>query len=87
MCLSSRCGRGHSRAASLGNADPHKGLRPPESKSSIKCRKQLVNKILDYLYCFSFSVNTWADSMKVQIIKAHHNWIAVAYSHFVTGYR
>lgn len=24
--------------------------------------------------------------MKVQIIKAHHNWIAVAYSHFVTGY-
>ncbi|XP_028170407.1 BTB/POZ domain-containing protein KCTD3 [Ostrinia furnacalis] len=58
----SRCGRGHSRAASLGNADCHKGLRPPE-------------------------VNTWSDSMKVQIIKAHHNWIAVAYSHFVTGYR
>ncbi|KAL0819543.1 hypothetical protein ABMA28_007639 [Loxostege sticticalis] len=58
----SRCGRGHSRAASLGNADCHKGLRPPE-------------------------INTWSDSMKVQIIKAHHNWIAVAYSHFVTGYR
>ncbi|XP_059053337.1 BTB/POZ domain-containing protein KCTD3 [Achroia grisella] len=58
----SRCGRGHSRAASLGNADGHKGLRPPE-------------------------VNTWADSMKVQIIKAHHNWVAVAYTHFVTGYR
>ncbi|XP_073950300.1 BTB/POZ domain-containing protein KCTD3 [Choristoneura fumiferana] len=58
----SRCGRGHSRAASLGNADCHKGLRPPE-------------------------LNTWADSMKVQIIKAHHNWIAVAYTHFVTGYR
>ncbi|XP_049877979.1 BTB/POZ domain-containing protein KCTD3 [Pectinophora gossypiella] len=58
----SRCGRGHSRAASLGNADSHKGLRPPE-------------------------ISAWADSMKVQIIKAHHNWIAVAYSHFVTGYR
>ncbi|KAI5630997.1 BTB/POZ domain-containing protein [Phthorimaea operculella] len=58
----SRCGRGHSRAASLGNADCHKALRPPE-------------------------LNAWADSMKVQIIKAHHNWIAVAYSHFVTGYR
>ncbi|CAG9565568.1 unnamed protein product [Danaus chrysippus] len=58
----SRCGRGHSRAASLGNTDSHKGLRPPE-------------------------VNTWQDNMKVQIIKAHHNWIAVAYTHFVTGYR
>ncbi|CAH0400560.1 unnamed protein product [Chilo suppressalis] len=58
----SRCGRGHSRAASLGNADCQKGLRPPE-------------------------ITTWSDNMKVQIIKAHHNWIAVAYSHFVTGYR
>ncbi|XP_026314953.1 BTB/POZ domain-containing protein KCTD3 [Hyposmocoma kahamanoa] len=58
----SRCGRGHSRAASLGNTDCHKVLRPPE-------------------------INAWTDTMKVQIIKAHHNWIAVAYSHFVTGYR
>ncbi|CAH2094700.1 unnamed protein product [Euphydryas editha] len=58
----SRCGRGHSRAASLGNTDSHKGLRPPE-------------------------VTTWQENMKVQIIKAHHNWIAVAYTHFVTGYR
>ncbi|KAJ0173557.1 hypothetical protein K1T71_010706 [Dendrolimus kikuchii] len=59
----SRCGRGHSRAASLGNAECSKGHRPPEMSTQ------------------------WADSMKVQIIKAHHNWIAVAYSHFVTGYR
>ncbi|KAL4717945.1 hypothetical protein ACJJTC_001363 [Scirpophaga incertulas] len=59
----SRCGRGHSRAASLGNAESNsKNLRPPE-------------------------INTWSDNMKVHIIKAHHNWIAVAYSHFVTGYR
>ncbi|XP_026743077.1 BTB/POZ domain-containing protein KCTD3-like isoform X1 [Trichoplusia ni] len=58
----SRCGRGHSRAASLGNADCHKGHRPPDMSS-------------------------WSDSMKVQIIKAHHNWVAVAYTHFVTGYR
>ncbi|CAH0728519.1 unnamed protein product, partial [Brenthis ino] len=58
----SRCGRGHSRAASLGNTDSHKGMRPPE-------------------------INTWQENMKVQIIKAHHNWIAVAYTHFVTGYR
>ncbi|XP_045776444.1 BTB/POZ domain-containing protein KCTD3 [Maniola jurtina] len=58
----SRCGRGHSRAASLGNTESHKGLRPPET-------------------------NTWQENMKVQIIKAHHNWVAVAYTHFVTGYR
>ncbi|XP_053613493.1 BTB/POZ domain-containing protein KCTD3 [Plodia interpunctella] len=59
----SRCGRGHSRAASLGNnTDCYKGIRPPE-------------------------VNAWTDSMKVQIIKAHHNWIAVAYTYFVVGYR
>ncbi|CAK1550473.1 unnamed protein product [Leptosia nina] len=56
----SRCGRGHSRAASLGNAESQKGLR---------------------------TENTWSENMKVQIVKAHHNWIAVAYSHFVTGYR
>lgn len=31
LCFS-RCGRGHSRAASLGNTDSHKGLRPQESK-------------------------------------------------------
>ncbi|XP_023935970.1 BTB/POZ domain-containing protein KCTD3 [Bicyclus anynana] len=58
----SRCGRGHSRAASLGNTDSHKGLRPQET-------------------------NTWQENVKVQIIKAHHNWVAVAYTHFVTGYR
>ncbi|XP_041969332.1 BTB/POZ domain-containing protein KCTD3 [Aricia agestis] len=58
----SRCGRGHSRAASLGNAEILKGLRSAEG-------------------------NTWNENMKVQIIKAHHNWIAVAYSHFVIGYR
>ncbi|XP_050674971.1 BTB/POZ domain-containing protein KCTD3 [Leptidea sinapis] len=31
--------------------------------------------------------NTWSDNVKVLIIKAHHNWIAVAYAHFVCGYR
>lgn len=27
------------------------------------------------------------DSLRVQIIKAHHNWISAAYPHFVTCYR
>ncbi|SPP82829.1 BTB/POZ domain-containing protein KCTD3 [Drosophila guanche] len=29
----------------------------------------------------------WVDPLRVQIIKAHQNWIAVAYAHFVTCYR
>ncbi|XP_055697774.1 BTB/POZ domain-containing protein KCTD3 [Phlebotomus papatasi] len=37
-----------------------------------------------------FSANQmsgWMDPMRVQIIKAHLNWISVAYAHFVTCYR
>lgn len=30
--------------------------------------------------------STAGDPLRVQIIKAHHNWIAVAYAHFVTCY-
>lgn len=29
----------------------------------------------------------WSDPLRVQIIKAHHNWISAAYPHFVTCYR
>lgn len=29
----------------------------------------------------------WCDPLRVQIIKAHHNWISAAYPHFVTCYR
>lgn len=32
-------------------------------------------------------ISGWADPLRVQIIKAHHNWISVAYAHFVTCYR
>lgn len=34
-----------------------------------------------------FIVSGWADPLRVQIIKAHHNWIAIAYAHFITCYR
>lgn len=30
---------------------------------------------------------TWHDPLRVQMIKAHSNWICVAYAHFVTCYR
>lgn len=29
----------------------------------------------------------WTDPLRVQIIKAHQNWISVAYPHFITCYR
>ena len=29
----------------------------------------------------------WIDPLRVQVIKAHHNWLAVAYSHFFICYR
>ena len=31
--------------------------------------------------------SNWADPLRVQIIKAHHHWIVVAYAHFVVCYR
>lgn len=29
----------------------------------------------------------WVDPLRVRMVKAHHNWILVAYAHFVTCYR
>ncbi|KAH0566568.1 hypothetical protein KQX54_001824 [Cotesia glomerata] len=29
----------------------------------------------------------WVDPLRVQMIKAHHNWIVIAYAHFITCYR
>lgn len=34
-----------------------------------------------------FIVSSWVDPLRVQIIKAHHNWIVIAYAHFITCYR
>uniref|UniRef100_A0ABD2WRN8 BTB domain-containing protein n=1 Tax=Trichogramma kaykai TaxID=54128 RepID=A0ABD2WRN8_9HYME len=35
----------------------------------------------------SQNVSSWVDPLRVHIIKAHHNWIAIAYAHFITCYR
>ncbi|XP_020706561.2 BTB/POZ domain-containing protein KCTD3 isoform X2 [Athalia rosae] len=32
-------------------------------------------------------ISAWVDPLRVQIIKAHHNWIVIAYAHFITCYR
>ncbi|KAG0717128.1 BTB/POZ domain-containing protein KCTD3 [Chionoecetes opilio] len=31
--------------------------------------------------------SAWVDPLRVRMVKAHHNWILVAYAHFVTCYR
>lgn len=33
------------------------------------------------------SQGSWVDPMRARIVRAHQNWIAVAYAHFVTCYR
>ncbi|XP_022921061.1 BTB/POZ domain-containing protein KCTD3 [Onthophagus taurus] len=69
-------GPNHSRAASLD-------LRHTRN-SSADLNKMIRN---DVGLVFSPSSSGWADPLRVQIIKAHHNWIVVAYAHFVVCYR
>ncbi|XP_018563863.1 BTB/POZ domain-containing protein KCTD3 isoform X1 [Anoplophora glabripennis] len=68
--------RGHSRAASLD-------LRHVRNSSAD------LNKLIrnDVGLIFGMTNSSWADPLRVQIIKAHHNWIVVAYAHFVVCYR
>ncbi|CAH1957869.1 unnamed protein product [Acanthoscelides obtectus] len=68
--------RGHSRAASLD-------LRHARNSSAD------LNKLIrnDVGLVFGMTGLGWADPLRVQIIKAHHNWIVVAYAHFVVCYR
>ncbi|XP_050301332.1 BTB/POZ domain-containing protein KCTD3 [Anthonomus grandis grandis] len=68
--------RGHSRAASLD-------LRHARNSSAD------LNKLVrnDLGLVFGPANSSWADPLRVQIIKAHHNWIVVAYAHFVVSYR
>jgi hypothetical protein len=68
--------RGHSRAASLD-------LRHVRNSSAD------LNKLFrnDVGLVFGSPGSIWADPLRVQIIKAHHNWIVVAYAHFIVSYR
>ncbi|XP_058467436.1 BTB/POZ domain-containing protein KCTD3 [Malaya genurostris] len=70
---------GHSRTASLDM------MRHHSRNSSVDLNKYIRN---DVGLVFGPSQSSgWTDPMRVQIIKAHHNWILVAYAHFVTCYR
>jgi BTB/POZ domain-containing protein KCTD3 len=68
----------HSRTASLDLRHQH------TRNSSADLNKMFRN---DVGLVFGPQASGWFDPLRVQIIKAHHNWIAVAYAHFVTCYR
>ena len=69
---------GHSRAASLD-------MRHSRN-SSADLNKSLRNDVA-LVFGNHHQGSSWADPLRVQIIKAHHNWIVVAYAHFVACYR
>ncbi|KAK3926728.1 BTB/POZ domain-containing protein KCTD3 [Frankliniella fusca] len=69
---------GHSRAASLD-------LR--HSRNSSADLNKLLRNDVALVFGNHHQGSSWADPLRVQIIKAHHNWIVVAYAHFVACYR
>lgn len=75
--IASRAIGAHSRTASLD-------LRHTRN-SSADLNKFIRNDV--GLVLMTHHPGSWTDPMRVRIIKAHHNWIGVAYAHFVTCYR
>lgn len=69
----------HSRNPSLDLRTQHHSRT-----SSADLNKFIKN---DLGYVLGQIGQNWVDPLRVQIIKAHHNWIAVAYSHFFICYR
>lgn len=67
----------HSRNASLD-------LRQHSRTSSADLNKFIKSDLGNVLNQLG---QNWIDPLRVQIIKAHFNWIAVAYSHFFICYR
>lgn len=67
----------HSRTASLD-------LR--HTRNSSADLNKLIRNDLGLVFGGNQGSN-WADPLRVQIIKAHHHWIVVAYAHFVVCYR
>ncbi|XP_017475811.1 PREDICTED: BTB/POZ domain-containing protein KCTD3 [Rhagoletis zephyria] len=68
----------HSRTASLDF------MR--HSRNSSADLNKLIRNDVGLVFSPTLTSN-WVDPLRVQIIKAHQNWIAVAYAHFVTCYR
>ncbi|KAL1114807.1 hypothetical protein AAG570_007631 [Ranatra chinensis] len=91
--------RAHSRNSSLdmrvgsrSSTDLRSLSRPGHSRTaSLDLRHSNdLNKFVNNDIAMIFGagqVSNWADPLRVQIIKAHHHWIVVAYAHFIVCYR
>ncbi|RLU16359.1 hypothetical protein DMN91_012119 [Ooceraea biroi] len=84
----------HVRNSSLDYRLPQRGL--PHSRTPSLDLRHVRNNSADLnkfykndisLVFGSHQVSSWVDPLRVQIIKAHHNWIVIAYAHFITCYR
>ncbi|XP_071532905.1 SH3KBP1-binding protein 1 isoform X2 [Panulirus ornatus] len=76
--LRSHAARSHSRTPSMD-------LRHSRN-SSADLNKFFKNEI-SVLNSIGPPGSSWVDPLRVRMVKAHHNWILVAYAHFVTCYR
>ncbi|XP_045602053.1 LOW QUALITY PROTEIN: SH3KBP1-binding protein 1 [Procambarus clarkii] len=76
--LRSHAARSHSRTPSMD-------LRHSRN-SSADLNKFFKNEI-NVLNNAGPPGSSWVDPLRVRMVKAHHNWILVAYAHFVTCYR
>ncbi|XP_037810878.1 BTB/POZ domain-containing protein KCTD3 [Lucilia sericata] len=56
------------------------------SRNSSADLNKLIRNDVGLVFSPTLSSN-WVDPLRVQIIKAHQNWFAVAYAHFVACYR
>lgn len=82
-------GNGHSRNSSWDlRVGPSRAWSMRHSRnSSADLNKFVRNDIAQVLGQTAGQNPVWHDPLRVQIIKAHHNWICVSYAHFLTCYR
>lgn len=89
---------GHSRNSSWdlrvsynGNRQPGHSRNPSldlrHSRNSSADLNKFVKNDLGLVFSTIQQHQNFVDPLRVQIIKAHHNWISVAYSHFFICYR
>jgi len=65
--------------------NPSLDLRNQHSRTSSADLNKFIKSDLGFV--LGQIGQNWIDPLRVQIIKAHHNWIAVSYSHFFICYR
>ncbi|XP_068152227.1 BTB/POZ domain-containing protein KCTD3 [Drosophila tropicalis] len=89
-----RCGRASTSGNNVSNPTgaPMMHSRNPSLDFMRHSRNSSadLNKVIRNEVGMVFSptqTSNWVDPLRVQIIKAHQNWIAVAYAHFVICYR